>query len=167
MLEWQATPWLITVVVIAVVAVAASSVLARGLDRWEPLAMAAVALAALALLAWETDADVTAIGVQDWAHAVISVIVFVAAATWVAALGALRDSPRLTAIALLALVVFTTFQAFAIFAPIIDGAWLFLVLGLVFLGTGFGFDRARRHLAETLDDDRTTAPDDAATEEES
>jgi hypothetical protein len=47
--------------------------------------------------------------------------------------------------------VFTTFQSFAVFAPIIEGAWLFVVLGLIFLGTGFTFDRARRHLAAALE----------------
>ena len=31
-------------------------------------------------------------------------------------------------------VLFTTFQSFAVFAEIIQGAWLFLVLGLIFLG---------------------------------
>ena len=51
------------------------------------------------------------------------------------------------------LVVFTTFQSFAVFAPIVTGAWLFVVLGTVFLGTGFLFDRARRELAQVLDDD--------------
>ena len=66
-------------------------------------------------------------------------------------LGILRDSWRLTALATAGLVVFTTFQSFAVFAQIIQGAWLFVVLGLVFLGTGYGFDRARRELAATLE----------------
>ena len=37
--------------------------------------------------------------------------------------------PVLTWIAMVGLVVFTTFQSFAVFAPIVQGAWLFLVLG--------------------------------------
>ena len=53
--------------------------------------------------------------------------------------------------AMVALVVFTTFQSFAVFAAIIQGAWLFVVLGLVFLGTGLLFDRARRGIAATLE----------------
>ena len=33
------------------------------------------------------------------------------------------------------------------------GAWLFVVLGTVFLGSGFLFDRARRELVQALDTD--------------
>ena len=72
-------------------------------------------------------------------------------AVGVAVLGTLRDSWQLTATATAALVVFTTFQSFAVFAQIIEGAWLFVVLGLVFLGTGVLFDRARRRLAAALE----------------
>ena len=56
-----------------------------------------------------------------------------------------------TALATAALVVFTTFQSFAVFARIVTGAWLFLLLGVVFLATGVLFDRARRGIAATLD----------------
>ena len=45
--------------------------------------------------------------------------------------------------------MFTTVQSFAVFARIVDGAWLFLLLGVVFLGTGLLFDRARRGLVAT------------------
>ena len=72
-------------------------------------------------------------------------------AVGLAALGTLRDNPVLTVIAMMALVVFTTFQSFAVFAAIIQGAWLFVVLGLVFLATGFLFDRARRGITATLE----------------
>ena len=72
-------------------------------------------------------------------------------AVGLAALGTLRDNPILTVIAMIALVVFTTFQSFAVFAAIIQGAWLFVVLGLVFLATGFLFDRARRGITATLE----------------
>jgi hypothetical protein len=40
----------------------------------------------------------------------------------------------------------------------VQGAWLFLLLGLVFVGTGWLADRARRKLARSLADD----PDDKA-----
>ena len=46
--------------------------------------------------------------------------------------------------------LFTTVQSFAVFAPIITGATLFLVLGVIFLGSGFLFDRGRRHLTANL-----------------
>jgi K+ transporter len=79
------------------------------------------------------------------------VAVYVVVAVAVAVLGTLRDSWRLTALATVAIVVFTTVQSFAVFAQIIEGAWLFVVLGLVFCGTGFLFDRARRELATALE----------------
>ena len=42
--------------------------------------------------------------------------------------------------------------SFAIFAAVIQGSVLFVVLGLVFLATGLLFDRARRKLARTLEE---------------
>jgi hypothetical protein len=82
---------------------------------------------------------------------VVSVGVYVLVAIGVAVLGTLRDSWRLTALATGAIVVFTTFQSFAVFARIIEGAWLFLALGLVLLGTGVLFDRVRRGVAAALE----------------
>jgi hypothetical protein len=52
--------------------------------------------------------------------------------------------------------VFTTFQAFAVFAAIVQGAWLFVLLGLVFVGTGYLADRARRQLTRTLHEQGAT-----------
>ena len=95
--------------------------------------------------------DVDAVGAAEWAHAAVSVTAYVVVAIGVALLGTRHDSWRLTVVATGALVVFTTFQSFAVFAPIIQGAWLFVVLGLVFLGTGFVFDRTRRRLAAALE----------------
>ena len=67
--------------------------------------------------------------------------------------GALRESWRLTALATVALVAFTTAQSFSVFARILEGAWLFVALGVVLLGTGFVFDRARRRLVAVVADD--------------
>ena len=111
-----------------------------------------MAAAALGLVCWDagsdTDGPLTADAV---AQAAVSVVVYVAVAVALAALGTLRDSPRLTGLATAALVVFTTFQSFAVFARIVTGAWLFLLLGVVFLATGVLFDRARRQIAATLE----------------
>jgi uncharacterized membrane protein len=63
----------------------------------------------------------------------------------------LRDSTRLTVIAALALVVFTTVQAFAVFAPIVSGATLFLVVGAVLVVSGFTVDRGRRQLTRAVE----------------
>lgn len=114
-------------------------------------AVAALGLALL-LVWWEAGESVEEVTAASWAHTVVAVVGYVAVAVGVAVIGTLRDSRTLPAVATLALVVFTTFQSFAVFAPIIDGAWLFLVLGLVFLATGWGFDRVRRRLAAALDE---------------
>ena len=135
----------------ALLAVVAGAVLGRGDVRIEPVAAAAVALVAVGLVLWDTGAETTGLDVADWLHALTSVGVYVVVAVGVAALGTLRDNWRLTALATAAIVVFTTFQSFAVFAEIIQGAWLFVLLGLVFLGTGFLFDRARRELAAALE----------------
>lgn len=149
---WNA--WLVGGLVVATITSAAASLRARGsTDRLEALTGAGVAVAAVALAAWETSTDLDAVGLLEWAHAAVSVTVYVAAAIGIALLGTKHDSWRLTALATGALVVFTTFQSFAVFAPIIQGAWLFVVLGLIFLGTGLAFDRARRRLAAALEGD--------------
>lgn len=143
--------WLVLGLVAAVLATAAGTAVARGRDRIEPLATVAVAALALLLVVWDTGTDTERLATGDWLHAVVSVAVYVVVAVGVAVLGTLRDSRALTATATLALVVFTTFQSFAVFAQIIEGAWLFVVLGLVFLGTGVLFDRARRRLADAIE----------------
>lgn len=144
------TVWLVGMIVLAVAAVAAAVALTRGSPRLEPLAAVAVLAIGVVLVLWDAGDSVEQIGAADWMHAIVSVGVYVVVAVAVAALGTVRDNPVLTWIAMVALVVFTTFQSFAVFAAIIQGAWLFLVLGLIFLSTGFIFDRARRGLASTL-----------------
>ena len=106
------------------------------------------------LVLWDTGSDVSErLTASDVLHAVVSVLVYVLVAVAVAVAGTLRDSPRLTWLATVALVVFTTVQSFAVFAQIVTGAWLFLLLGVVFLGTGLLFDRTRRGLVATLEAD--------------
>ena len=143
--------WLVAGTAVAVLAVVAGVVLATGRDRLEPLAAIGVAALAVLLVVWDTGSDTTVLTAADWLHAVVSVGVYVVVAVGVAVLGTLRDRWQLTATATAALVVFTTFQSFAVFAQIIQGAWLFVVLGLVFLVTGVLFDRARRQLAAALE----------------
>ncbi|MGZ5405178.1 MAG: DUF2157 domain-containing protein [Nocardioides sp.] len=143
--------WLVAGLVVAGIAAVAATLLARGRERFEPLGAVAVAAVSVGLVLWDTGTDTSELDVADWAHAGLSVAVYVVVAVGVAVLGIVRDSWRLTALAMIGLVAFTTFQSFAVFAQIIQGAWLFLVLGLIFLGTGYGFDRARRELAATLE----------------
>lgn len=122
----------------------------------EPVVGVVVTALAAVLVLWEAGDDAAAVGAEDWLHAVVSVVGYLALATGVAAIAILRDSGRLTFVAVAALAVFTTVQAFAVFAQIIQGAVLFLVVGVILAGTGWLADRGRRHLARTLDE-----PDDA------
>ena len=147
--EWNL--WLVLVLGAAAVAATVAVALARGTARWEPLGAVAVLGFSVLMVLWDTGTDTSSVDAADWAHAAIGVVAYVVVAVGLAALGTLRDNPALTAIAMVALVVFTTFQSFAVFAAIIQGAWLFVVLGLVFIGTGVLFDRARREISANLE----------------
>lgn len=142
---------LATATLLSVAGVAAG----EGRARLEPLAAAVLTVAGAGLVLWDPPNDPDALTAGDVSHAVIAVVLYVAVAVFVAVLGVVHDSWRLTAMSTVALVLFTTVQSFAVFARIIDGAWLFLLLGVVFLLTGYGFDRARRELASTLEGDAT------------
>lgn len=143
--------WLVVGLVLAGLAAVAAVALDEGVQRLEPAGAVAVLVVSVGLVLWDAGEDTTALTVTDWAHAGTSVAAYVVLAVAVAALGILRDSRLLTGLAMIGLAVFTTFQSFAVFAQIIQGAWLFVFLGLVFIGTGYGFDRARRELAATLE----------------
>jgi uncharacterized membrane protein len=147
------TPFVVVLTLAA--ALAAGALMTRLESRLEVLGALAAAGGAVGLMRWDAGGGdaVTDAGV---AHAAVSVVGYVLLAVAVAVAGALRESWRLTALATAALVVFTTVQAFSVFAQILQGAWLFVALGLVFLGTGFGFDRARQRLvAAVVDEDGT------------
>ncbi len=143
--------WLVVGLVLAAVAAGSAIVLVGGYARLEPIGALAILGVSVVMVMWDAGDDAEVLTLVDWAHAAVSVVVYVVVAVGVAVLGILRNSWRLTALATVGLVVFTTFQSFAVFAQIIQGAWLFVALGLVFLGTGYLFDRARRELAANLD----------------
>jgi uncharacterized membrane protein len=131
--------------------------LGRGVARLEPPLTVLAGAVAVGLVVWETTDVATRADTSDWAHAAVAVTAYVALALGVAVEGTLRDSWRLTGAATAALVLFTTVQSFAVFAQIITGAWLFLVLGLVLIATGVGFDRARRRLAARIEEQEVTS----------
>ena len=134
--EW---PVVLTIgIVVALVAAAAAVVRADrlGLALW-----------------WPGDSMDTANGVQAlsaamWVRTGLSLVVYLAAVVGVALIGERRDAPSLTALAMAAVVIFTTVQAWAVFAPIISGATLFLVVGLIMLASGVLAERTRRQLAK-------------------
>ncbi|NHI20247.1 DUF2157 domain-containing protein [Phycicoccus endophyticus] len=120
-----------------------------GVDRYE-VGLGAAALALTLVLAlWRGRADIGTVEdltPPDLARAVTAVVVYLLLASGYAVLGALRGSDRLTAVAAAALVLFTTTQAFAVFAPILPGGVLFVAVGGVLLVTGLLADRGRRRL---------------------
>jgi hypothetical protein len=162
--EW--TTWLVVALVVAGVAALAAVLTRPGLRVLEPVGAVVVLVVATLIGLWTTGTDTSSVDAADWGHAAVSVIAYVVLAVGLVALGTVRDHPPLTWMAMVGLVVFTTFQSFAVFAPIVTGAWLFVVLGTVFLATGFLFDRARRQLAQALDNDSSadssTGPEGAA-----
>jgi uncharacterized membrane protein len=155
------TTWLVVALALAGVAAAAAVATRPGLRALEPLGAIVVLVVATLIGLWTTGTDTSTVDAADWGHAAVSVIAYVVLAVGLVVLGTVRDHPPLTWMAMVGLVVFTTFQSFAVFAPIVTGAWLFVVLGTVFLGTGFLVDRARRELAHALDNDSPTSTDGA------
>ena len=136
---------------LGVALVLAAAAMARGdrIDRFE-VALAAVALAfTIGLSLWRFDEnvmDTANLPPGAVARAVLAVVAYLLVASGYAVLGGMRDTSRLTWLATAALVVFVTVQAFAVFAPIVSGAALFLIVGLVLIGTGILADRGRRRL---------------------
>ncbi len=134
---------------VAIVLAVAALVRGGRVDRLE-VGLAALALAlTVGLSLWRFDEsvlDTADLPAGAWVRAVLSVLAYLAVASGYAVLGGMRDSWRLTWLATAALVVFVTVQAFAVFAPIVSGAALFLIVGVVLLGTGILADRGRRRL---------------------
>lgn len=139
-----------TAIGLGLVLAAVAAARSRGLDLLEATAGVLTLVPAIGIGFWSSHAG-DGIGAADWGRAVVAVSVFVGVAAAVAAVGVLRDEPHLTWLAVLALAVFTTVQAFAVFAEIITGAWLFVALGVVFAATGWVADRGRREMADALE----------------
>lgn len=134
---------------VAVVLAALAALRGDKVDRLE------VGLAALGLVLtiglglWRYDVDSLQpddLSAGAWVRAFLAVAAYLVVASGYAVLGGMRDTGRLTWLATAALVVFVTTQAFAVFAPILSGATLFLVVGVVLLATGVLADRGRRRL---------------------
>ena len=87
---------------------------------------------------------------QDVVRAIAGLAACATAAVGAAVVGTWRESTALVALATVALVATTALQAFTVFAPVLTGAWLFLLLGALLVGVGLGFDRMRRQVAAAL-----------------
>jgi uncharacterized membrane protein len=151
--ETRYDAWLVGALVVGALLAGAAALRSSGPGRLEAVAGLAILGLAMVLTWWSPDsADVgDRISGAAWLHAIVSIVFFVAVAAGVAAIGVLHDEAALTWIGVAALAVFTTVQSFAVFAQVITGAWLFVVLGLVFAATGWIADRARREMVEALE----------------
>ncbi len=134
---------------LGVAAVLAGLALWRGgrTDRIET-GLAVVALAVgVGLSLWRFDTpDFDNLTAGEWTRAFVAVAVYLAVASGYAVIGGMRDSARMTWAATGALVVFTTVQATAVFSEVMSGGALFLLVGVVLIGSGILADRGRRRL---------------------
>lgn len=87
---------------------------------------------------------------EMWLRTGLAILVFLVIAGGWAVVGARRELPVVSAVATVGVVVFTTFQSFAVFAPIISGATLFIAVGIVMLITGVVAERARRRIGSEV-----------------
>ena len=90
------------------------------------------------------------LSVEMWLRTGLAILVFLVIAGGWAVVGARRGLPVVSASATVGVVVFTTFQSFAVFAPIISGATLFIAVGVVMLITGVVAERARRRIGSEV-----------------
>ena len=151
---WGTTTWTWVVGAITLVCAVAGLALGDRLGRLEVAGALLLACLAVVMLVWDPPADVSDVSTAAWLHSVLGVGTYVLAAVALTALGTLRGNRWISGLATAGLVVFVTFQSFAVFGQIVTGAWLFLVLGAVLLATGFLFDRARRSIRDQLTEDR-------------
>lgn len=145
-------PWLVWVglglgVVAAFVALAVTSRIGR-LEAGLALVGSA---AGLLLVLWGGDAPDYS-SENHWStvallRSLVAVLLYLLVAIGYAVLGTLRGSWRITVLALVGLTAFITSQAFEVFAQILSGASLFILVGVVLIGTGLLADRGRRRLA--------------------
>lgn len=156
-------PALIGGLVLAVVLAGAALVVGRDRDRIDVAVSAGVVLAGVGLVLWQPAGidELFRDGVTPsgwiWLRVCVAVVIFLAAASWWAALGVRHDLPLVTIVATLALVLFITVQSFAVFAPIISGAALFLTVGAIMLATGYLADRGRRRLVAAVEEEERPA----------
>jgi uncharacterized membrane protein len=135
----------------AAVAGGAALVFGDANGRREVLAVAIMIGVALLLVVWSPGGQYGNSGgfsAAQTTRAVAGTLVYILAASWFASVAARRDLSYLVYLATAALVVFVTAQSFAVFQPLLAGAALFLVLGVVFIITGMLVEYGRRRLME-------------------
>lgn len=136
--------WLVAALVLA----AAGVVAGTREDRWSLLLVVAATGCCVLFTFWPVPSGMNPQDAPAWVYlrAALAVLLYLVTATAAAVLGALVDSQRITVLAGIMLTLFTTLQAFAVFAPILSGAVLFLTLGVILIAIGWAADRGRRRL---------------------
>lgn len=204
--RWGAMPWIHTGAALSLLGVLVAAFPASGpAPAWPPLVIAALIIAILAAAAAALRGGlrgaralvpaalsmVLAAGLVMWTsprtaagldsepslgRAAVAVVGYLLLATAWALVGADRDEPSITLLALLALVLFITIQAFSVFASILSGAALFLAVGAVLVASGVLAERGWRRFRESeeaergagasepTDDQQLTAPLPSASE---
>jgi uncharacterized membrane protein len=145
--------WVLLAACAAASAVVALVVARDLLGRLEVAAAAAALVLGWLVVLWQppgTGGPTAVLSGEALLRVGVVVAVYLLAALWTATLGVLRDEPRTTGLATAALVLFTVVQSFAVFAPVLSGATLFLALGAVLAVSGWAADRGRRGLATTV-----------------
>lgn len=87
---------------------------------------------------------------EMWLRTGLAIVIFLAVASGWAVVGARVGLPVISVAATAGVVAFVTFQSFAVFAPIISGATLFLLVGTVMIITGVVAERARRRIGSEV-----------------
>lgn len=143
--------------VILVIGVAAAAVWRSTANDQLAIAVAVIALLVGAALSLWTPFSSSSMGMipdefsfEMWLRTGLAIVIFLAVAGGWAVVGAREALPVLSVIATAAVVVFVTFQSFAVFAPIISGATLFLLVGTVMIITGVVAERARRRIGSEV-----------------
>ena len=115
-------------------------------DRHYVLAAAAALGIGTVLFRWQPGDDPQA--PQVWARAALAVVGGLGVAAWIAPSGLRRAANYRPATVFV--ILFTTVQSFAVFASIMSGAVLFLLVGVTLLATGYLAMRGRSHLVNTV-----------------
>ena len=136
--------------VVALALSAAAAGRAEPQARRELAAVVAMLAAGLGLAAWAPADAVGTLSGVELSHALVGTVVYLAASVWFAVVGAARDRPQLVNLATAGLVLFVTVQSFGVFAPLLSGAALFLILGVILIGVGAVAERGRRRLLEEV-----------------
>ncbi len=123
--------------------------------RRELAATFAVVVAATILVAWSPNTFFDVFSSEKLsgaalAHVLVAGALFLTLSVWVALVGVARHSSAYITLSSIAIIAFVILQSYAVIAPILSGAILFLVAGAVLIVTAVCILRVRNQLAEEI-----------------